>query len=182
MKRTAHIILQTCNNLTIVIFSSINSGFMQEDPLCQGNFLPDWKSGLTINYIYNFYQELFWAILELNLTRGGIKWTSIPFNSTQNISIFKLYSFSIFPPPFSPPTCVFDFLAILELDFWWSWTCQVVLTANIAQPPTNSWPVHPHLSCLIPLLPYTHFTSWESPISSFQPLQHPFQVDDIPWS
>ena len=37
---------------------------------------------------------------------------------------------------------------------------------NIVQPPTNSWPVHPHLSCLIPLLPYTNFTSWES---------HPFR-------
>ena len=45
--------------------------------------------------------------------------------------------------------------------FWWSWICQVVLTANIDQPPTNSSPVHPHLSCLIPLLPYTNCTSWE---------------------
>ena len=40
------------------------------------------------------------------------------------------------------------------------------LIFNITQPPTNSWPVHPHLSCLIPLLPYTNFTCWES---------HPFR-------
>ena len=60
-----------------------------------------------------------------------------------------------------------------------SWTCQVILTADIAQPQTNKWPVHPHLSRLIPLLPYTHFPSWES---SFQPLQHPFHGDDMPWS
>ena len=33
--------------------------------------------------------------------------------------------------------------AILKLDFWRSWTCQVILTAHIAQPQTNKWPVHP---------------------------------------
>ena len=87
----------------------LSLGFMQENPLCQCNLLPDWKSGLTI---FNFDKELFWAIL--------------------------------------------------EIDFWWSWTCQVVLTTNIAQPPSNSWSVHPYLSCLIPLLPYTNFTSSES--------------------
>ena len=130
MKHTAHILPQTCekshHSSSHLI---INSGFMQENPLCQGNLLPDWKSRLTI---YNFYKELFWAILEVDFSR--------------------------------------------------SWTCQVVLTANIAQPNTKSWPVHNHLSCLIPLLPYTNFTSWESPISSFRPLQHPFHRDDIPWS
>ena len=36
---------------------------MQEDPLCQGNLLPNQKSGLTI---YNFYKELFWGIFELD--------------------------------------------------------------------------------------------------------------------
>ena len=54
------------------------------------------------------------------------------------------------------------FVAILARDFWWYWTCQVVLTTKTAQPNTNSWPLHPNLSCLIPLLPYSSFTSWES--------------------
>ena len=68
-----------------------------------------------------------------------------------------------------------DYIQLLQGTFCgnpWTWFLMILNMSgrtnyyNVAQPPTNSWPVHPHLSCLIPLLPYTNFTIWES---------HPFR-------